>query len=223
VSISRVSSATNNGTTITLGTHAKGDLILFFAGQFVSSGVLPALPSGVVELSFFNTGTRNIRFGFVVAGSSSESTGTTGWTSANNVTALVYRSSTGTLFPTRLSLNSNASGLTAGYTSQTAGTFKTNAADLWLVGYHGNSSASNSLDTLAPSGMTNILGSTGTGFGIALHDTNATRTTSWPTTNVTVANSVSYLTSVIEIAEFDPQISSAGGVRMVNIRGGADQ
>lgn len=224
MAISRISSATNNGTTITLGTHAKGDLILFFAYNNANQNI-PTLPASVIDLhSISFTTAHSRRIGFVIARSSSETFGTTGWTNASNVTAIVYRAGSGlALVPTFISANgSSTSQTTHNFAAQVANTYKTNNSDLWLVGFHSNKSAINSLSTLAPTGMTNVINSIGTGFEVAAHDTNATRTTAWTSTNVTVANSTPYGTNVIELFEFDPQLS-ASGFRPVNIRGGADQ
>ena len=213
MAISRISSATNNGTTITLGTHAKGDLILFFAYNN-ANGTIPTLPASVIDLQSHFIGTAwGRRTGFVIARSSNESIGTSGWTNASNVTAIVYRAGSGlVLVPTFLSFTgASASQTTHNFPAQGANTYKTNNSDLWLVGFHSNKNASNSLSTLAPTGMTNVINSIGTGFEVAVHDTNATRTTAWPSTNVTVTNSTPYSTQVVELLEFDPQLASGGG------------
>lgn len=224
MAISRISSATNNGTTITLGTHAKGDLILFFAWNNANA-TLPALPASVIEIhNAAGTAVWGRRTGFVVARSSSESIGTSGWTNASNVTAIVYRAGSGlVLVPSHISSNASSSSVTThNYAAQALNTYRTNNSDLWLVGFHGNKNASNSLSTLAPTGMTNVVNSIGTGFETAVHDTNASRTTAWLSTNVTVANATTYSTHIVELFELDPQLS-ASGFRPVNIRGGADQ
>jgi hypothetical protein len=210
VSISRISSATNNGTTVTLGTHAKGDLILYLAYN-QGSGVIPTLPTGVLGLYSRSSSSGSQRIGYYIADSASETVGTTGWTNADNVTSLVYRGgSSSIVVPSFLSVGSGTS-TTISYTAQVAGTLKENAADLWLAGYCMNNSVLNNLSSLAPSGMSSINNSVGTNFEVATYDTNATRTTVWPTTNVTAANSATYFTIVIELLELDHRVAGGGG------------
>lgn len=224
MTISRISSATNNGTTITLGAHAKGDLILYVAyNDGAGTPPIPTLPASVLGLYTRSASGGSQRFGYYIADSSSESVGTTGWTNADNVTAVVYRGGSGSIVvPTFLSVGS-ATSATVNYTAQTAGTFKDQALDLWLFGYLANRSTANNLASNSPSGMSNINNSVGTGFEVATYDTNATRTTIWPLTSVTLANSAAYFAFVLELLEIDTKIASGGGFRPVNIRGGADQ
>jgi len=49
MAISRISSATNNGTIVTLGDHAKGDTIVYIAYN-EASGTIPTLPANVLGL-----------------------------------------------------------------------------------------------------------------------------------------------------------------------------
>jgi hypothetical protein len=211
MAISRVSSATNNGTGVTLGTHAKGDLILYLAYN-QGSGVIPALPTNVLGLYNRSSSSGSQRIGYYLADSASETVGTTGWTNADNVTALVYRGgSSSIVVPSFLSVGSGTS-TTITYTAQVAGTLKENAFDLWLVGYGMNNSVLNNLSSLAPSGMSSVNNSVGTNFEVATYDTNATRTTVWPSTNVTAANSATYFTIVIELLELDHKTTSGGGL-----------
>jgi hypothetical protein len=211
MAISRISSATNNGTTVALGTHAKGDLILYLAYN-QGSGVIPTLPTGVLGLYSRSSSSGSQRIGYYIAGSSSETVGTTGWTNADNATALVYSGDSGSVVvPSFLSVGSGTS-TTITYTAQVAGTLQENAADLWLVGYGMNNSVLNNLSSLAPSGMSSINNSVGTNFEVATYDTNATRTTVWPSTNVTAANSATYFTIILELLELDHKTTSGGGL-----------
>jgi len=222
MTILRISSATNNGTIVTLGDHAKGDTIVYIAYN-EASGTIPTLPANVLGLYTRSSAGGSQRFGYYIADSSSESVGTTGWTNADNVTAIVYRGgSSSIVVPTFLSVGSVTSA-TVTYPAQTAGTFKDQALDLWLFGYLVSRNTSNNLASNSPTGMSNINNSIGTGFEVATYDTNATRTTIWPSTNVTLANSAAYFAFVFELLEIDTKIASGGGFRPVNIRGGADQ
>jgi hypothetical protein len=211
VAISRISSATNNGTGVTLGAHAKGNLILYLAYN-QGSGVIPTLPTGVLGLYNRASSSGSQRIGYYIADSASETVGTTGWTNADNVTALVYSGgSSSIVVPSFLSVGSGTSA-TITYTAQVAGTLKENAADLWLVGYGMNNSVLNNLSSLAPSVMSSVNNSVGTNFEVATYDTNATRTTAWPSTNVTAANSATYFTIVLELLELDHKTTTGGGL-----------
>jgi hypothetical protein len=211
VAISRISSATNNGTGVTLGAHAKGNLILYLAYN-QGSGVIPTLPTGVLGLYNRASSSGSQRIGYYIANSSSETVGTTGWTNADNVTALAYSGgSSSIVVPSFLSVGSGTS-TTITYTAQVAGTLKENAADLWLAGFAMNNSVLNNLSSLAPSGMSSVNNSVGTNFEVATYDTNATRTTAWPSTNVTAANSATYFTIVLELLELDHKTTTGGGL-----------
>ena len=212
MAISRISSATNNGTTVTLGTHAKGDLILYIA-YFAGLGV-PALPAGVLGLQTRSNSGGSHRIGYYIADSASETVGTTGWTNAQNVTAIVYRGGTSSIVvPTILSQN-GSSGTVINYAAQstiTSPALKESSSDLWLVGVAATRATANNLSGLAPSGMTFVNNSIGASFEVASYDTNSTRTTIWPSTNVTQASSVVWATFVLELLEIDHKITGGGG------------
>jgi hypothetical protein len=210
MAISRISSATNNGTTVTLGTHAKGDLILYLAYN-QGSGVIPTLPAGVLGLYNRSSSAGSQRIGYYIADSSSETVGTTGWTNADNVTALVYRGGSSSIVALSFLSLGSATSTTITYAAQGAGTLKENATDLWLAGYGISNSVLNNLSSLAPSGMSSINNSVGANFEVGTYDTNATRTTAWPATNVTAANSAVYFTIVIELLELDHRVTGGGG------------
>jgi hypothetical protein len=219
MAISRISSATNNGTTVTLGTHAKGDLILYLAYN-QGAAVIPTLPTGVLGLYSRSSSSGSQRIGYYLADSSSETVGTTGWTNADNVTSLVYRGgSSSIVVPSFLSIAS-ATSTTMTYAAQVAGTLKENAADLWLVAYGMNNSVLNNLSSLAPSGMSSINNSVGANFEVATYDTDATRTTAWPTTTVTPANSATHFAIVLELLEIDHKTTSGGGLILARAMNG---
>jgi hypothetical protein len=211
MTISRISSATNNGTGVTLGTHAKGDLILYLAYNF-NSATIPTLPVSVTSIYTRSGSSGAHRIGYYIADSSSETVGTTGWTNADNVTAIVYRaSSTSVVVPSFISA-STANSTTMTYAVQVAGTFKENATDIWYLGYCMFNSATNSLATLAPAGMTNVNNSVGAGFEVAVHDTNATRASIWAQQTVTGTVFAIHFETVIELLEVDHQATTGGGL-----------
>lgn len=212
MAISRVSFSTNNGTGVTLGTHVKGDLILYSA-YFAGAGI-PSLPPGVLGLYTRANSGGSHRLGYYIAESASETTGTSGWTGASNVTAIAYRGGPrSVVIPTLLSQN-GSSGTVISYAAQAAITspvFKESALDLWLVGLAATRATGNNLLGLAPSGMTFINNSIGASFEVASYDTNSTRSAIWPATNVTQATSVVWATFVLELLEIDHKTTSGGG------------
>lgn len=211
MTISRISSATNNGTSVTLGTHAEGDLILYLAYN-QGSLTIPTLPANVLGLYSRSGSAGSQRIGYYIAESSAETVGTTGWAFADNVTALVYRGgSSSIVVPSFLSIGT-ATSATINYPAQVAGTLKEQALDLWLAGFCMSNSTANSLSTIPPSGMTSINNSVGSNFEVATYDTNATRTTAWPSTNVTAANSAVYFAMVFELLELDHKVAGGGGL-----------
>ena len=217
MAISRISAATNNGTTVTLGTHAKGDLILYFAIDVTNPIVTPDLPSGVLGLTTRGSSGGTFRVGYYIADSSSETVGTTGWTNAQNVTAIVYRGGPSSIIvPTALSIN-GTSGTTIGYGAQPALTspvLKESALDYWVGAYVFSRSTLNNLASLVPSGMSYASNSimTSVNCEVANYDTNSTRTTAWPTTNVTQTFGVIWATLVFDLLELDHKITGGGGV-----------
>ena len=210
MAISRISAATNNGTTVTLGSHAKGDTIIYLAYN-QGSVTIPTLPSNALGLYSRSSSAGSQRISYYVAGSAAETVGTTGHANADNVTALIYRGgSSSIVVPSFLSIGS-ATSTTINYPAQVAGTLKEQALDLWLAGYCISNSTANSLSAIPPSGMTSINNSVGANFEIATYDTNATRTTAWPSTNVTAANSAAYFAMVFELLELDHKVTGGGG------------
>ena len=57
---------------------------------------------------------------------------------------------------------------------------------------------------------------------LAVHDTDA-QVSSWSTTTAATASPIDSLSMTIELIDTGVAKSSGGGVRQVNIRGGADQ
>jgi len=221
MAISRISSATNNGTTVTIGTHAANDLIIICAYND-GANTLPTLPSGWFGLIGTSGSSTAVTIGWKLAASASETSGT--WTNADGLIAVVYRSATGKMnIPKVLSSNS-ATSATQTFGAQISGTFDENASDLWLAAFITNRNSSNALDTTVPTGFSNVTSTTDSStWQIALHDTNATRTTAWTSTNITVTTSNFYRTVTMALLEIAHPSTSSSSYRPVNIRGGADQ
>lgn len=221
MAISRISSASNNSTSVTIGTHDANDLILIMAFNDGSS-TAPTLASGWINVR--NTGGNNTGYvlAYKIATSNAETSGT--WTNADVVVAIVYRGGTNCLvIPAWLSDNTFASGTTITLAAQPAGTFPTNISDFGVLGFCQSRSASNSLATNVFSGMTNIGSATdGSVWELAWHD-QLPRTTAWPSTSITVANSAAHRAILFGLYEITYPSAGSSGFRPVNIRGGADQ
>lgn len=223
MAISRVSSATNNGTTITLGSHAKSDLILYVA---VNDGsTLATLPQEVIFLCSRSESGSSIRVGYYHADSSSETVGTTGWTNADNVTAIVYRGASGSIIqPAYVSTggasNSNIITFAAQNPQTLLNTFPTNTIDLWRVGVAFQIATGNNLGGNPPSGMTNVISSVTATANVAIHDSNSTITTAWTATTVTVTTAARSQTFVLELQELETKISGSGLILSRAMTGG---
>lgn len=202
MTISRISSATNAGDTVTIGTHASGDLIVVFAYNDGAT-TAPSLPSGWLNINNGTGATSGTRIGYKVAQSSSETSGT--WTNADGLIAIVYRSDAGLVIPTYASFNS-ATSATVNYTSFGV-SFNRENVDQWMVGLASQRVDTNTLET-PPTGLTNITSLTGTGWEMAAHDSNADAN-SFTSANVTVTTSAAWRTIVFSI--FEQPYPSGGG------------
>jgi hypothetical protein len=223
MAISRISSADSSNTTVAIGTHAKGDLILMFAYRDNSTSAI-TLPAGWVSQHQSGSASHYAIAAWKLAETASETSGT--WTNASHLVCIVLRGGSGSIvLPRFMTVGTSTGATTHSFSAQTVNTFPTNSTDYALIGWHANRSSANSLEIKAPTGMTNISSATdGSNWQVAWHEQLA-RTTVWTTTNVTVANSVAYRTYVIDVVEVPFNYSSGGSssFRPVNIRGGADQ
>lgn len=217
MTISRISSATNAGDTITIGTHASGDLILVFAYND-GANTAPSIPGTWLNINNGTGSTSGTRIGYKVAQSSSETSGT--WTNADGLIAVVYRSDVGLVIPTLAGFNAGTSA-SVSYTAF-GSSFNRENADQWMVGFGSQRSDTNALET-APTGLTNVTSLTGTGWEMVAHDSNADAN-SFATASTTVVTSAAWRTVVFTVYEQTyPTGGGSASARQVNIRGGADQ
>jgi hypothetical protein len=220
VTISIVGSATNLGNTITMPTHAAGDLLVLFAYNDGASTAV-TLPTGWVERTGLALGgVGYIRIGYKYAQSSAETSGT--WTNADHIFAISMRGGSNTLLFPNFVVSNTGTSATINYSAQTTGTFQTNAEDQALLSWVASRNSSNTLT--APTGMTAEQSATDSANFVAQMCRQLARTTIWPSTNVTVTNSALYRTVMLSVVESTVHgVSGGGSVRQVNIRGGADQ
>ena len=189
-------SDTANSTTITMPSHAAGDLLLFFAYRD-NSATVPTIPSGWITRVSLSQSVGSLAIAYKHAQSNAETSGT--WTNATQIFASVWRGDPNTLiFPNYISSN-NATSTTINYLSQTANTFQTNASDQALVGWVANRNSANTLSS--PSGMTLAQSATDGSAWQTRLDYQLNRTTIWPTTNVIVANLALYRTLIFGLVE----------------------
>jgi hypothetical protein len=211
----------NTGNTLTMPTHATGDLLLAFATRD-NSTVAPTLPTGWTALFSIGSGTGAVLIAYKYAQSNAETFGT--WTNASHVAVTVWYGAANTIvWPWLLSTNTATSG-TMTWLAQTTGTFRTSSEDNVLVAWGHNRSSTNNL-ALTLGALTNLFAEgDGSTYQVCVKYQLA-RTTAWSATSLGLAASVFYRTAMLCLTEQAVYGSTGGGgsVRQVNIRGGADQ
>jgi hypothetical protein len=209
VAISRISSATNNGTTVTIGTHAANDLIVILAYRDNNNSG-PTLPSGWYGIFSGGGNSTGMTVGWKRATTASETSGT--WANATSLHAIVYRPGADKIIVPKYYSNAGASSVSVQVAAQPFGTFESNSDDLWLIAFIAQRNSSNSLETATWTGLTNVTSSTdGSVWQAVVNDTNATRTTAWGSQTATVTNSASWQTRLIGLQEVPTQSASGGG------------
>ena len=220
MSISLVSNAQALSDTLTMPTHATGDLILGI-GTNDNAATVPTKPAGWTALLSIGAGTSAIGVYYKYAQSNAENFGT--WTNSDHVSVTVWRGSANTIvWPWLISTNTGTSA-NMNWLAQTAGTFRTDSEDNVLLAYGHNRSSTNNLgQTLGA--MTNLFAQgDGVNYQVCAKYQLA-RTSIWANTQLTLAASVVFRTVMLGLTEQTGYGFSGGGsARMVNINGGADQ
>jgi hypothetical protein len=186
--------------------HAAGHLLLCLAYNDGASTAV-TLPSGWVErYGIAVGGVGYIRIGYKYAQSSSETSGT--WTNADQMFMLSLTAGANTLiFPNFISTNTGTSA-TVNFAAQTASTFQTGAADQALVSWVVSRNSTNTLT--APSGLTAEQSATDSANFVSQVCFQASRTTIWASTNITVATSALYRSVMLSLVE-SPMYGASGG------------
>ena len=209
MAISRVSSATANTTSVSIGTHAAGDTIII-AGYRDGNNAGPTIPTGWYQLFSGGGNSTGFSVAYKIATSSSETSGT--WTSATSLHAIVYRPATGKIIVPKYYSGASASSVSVNIAAQVVGTFESGSDDLWLLAFIAQRNSNNSLNTATWTGLTNVSSSTdGSSWQFVANDSNATRTTAWTSTTATVANSAAWQTRLLGLQEV-PHPATGGGV-----------
>jgi hypothetical protein len=221
MAISYIGAASAASASLSMPTHQAGDLLIACIYRD-NSATLPSRVSGWSAIGTSGASGNAIFIATKTAQSSVETFGT--WTNATHVICAVYRSTIGKM----LEVNNFASG---GGTAGSGGNIaysvinlNSEITDKWFVAGAGHRSNNTDIE-VQPSGMTNRSSVTGLSTGeLAWHDTDG-NTASWSLTNytLTAGTSSGYRSIVAELVETAVVYGSSSGVRLPNIRGGADQ
>lgn len=192
------------GNTVAIGAHQADYLIVVWAFN-ASSTTVPTTPAGLgysvltspVNSSLAIAG----KLAYKVATSSSEVTGT--WTNATDIVVLVY----GGVDPLSPVTGTSASNRLVTPAATTDASYRTLAGDdfrgnSWFVGLVGSTATAAGLSIgTPPHGMVNRTLARDASTACAAHDTNGNRfpLQVWPTTSVTLNQTVKPLTVVFEI------------------------
>jgi hypothetical protein len=208
MAISFISAGADNSSTITLGTHQKGDLIIA-AGYRNANVNAPRTTERWHFIGDSGGASSSLTVAYLIAESSSETFGA--WTNntADHVLYSIYRSSK-IIIPQRV----NAAAVAAGFTTGTSTTANYAAANIgvsaWFLGIIGVRLNSNNAET-APAGMTNRTSTAGGSAGeFALHDTNEA-VSSWSATEFTLSTSDTWRTAVFALRETNIDVAGGGG------------
>lgn len=208
MTISIVGSTSELASSITtMPTHSAGNLLLCLAYNDGASTAV-TLPSGWIDRYFAALGSAGyLRVGYKYAQSSSETSGT--WTNADQLFMLSISAGANTLvYPNYVSTNTGTSA-TINFAAQVAGTFQSGAADQALVSWAASRNSGNTLT--APSGLTVEQSATDSANFVSQVCFQASRTTAWASTNITVATSALYRSLMLSLVESPIYGASGGG------------
>jgi hypothetical protein len=221
MTVSFISSAGAEATTLTLPSHQAGDLIVMLAMRYssVSGGTIPT------DWNYRYLSQRNGSFVAItcgvfcrIAASSAETSGT--WTNWTHLLACVYRDDVDYLFLGSPVYN-RGTGTSVSYSAKTASANSNSAGALggamavatgWVIGLGATHLNASGIDT-PPSGMTHRGMTTGATNGrIAVADTNAA-VASYAGGSTTIASSADWWTNTVEIIDTGtPKTAASGGL-----------
>jgi hypothetical protein len=180
--ISQITAGSAQASSVAIGAHNSGDLILLFCHRDGST-TAPTLPTGYTSIASGGANTNSNNLGFRVADGTETTTGTC--TNATSVAFSIYRGWT--------AIGTNVQNTAASATiTYSALTFQVANGTSWAVGFAGHRTATNVGQ--APAGMT--LRSSAT--DIAVSDT-AAGVTGWSAASVTVNASSGWRSVVVEV------------------------
>lgn len=167
--ISRISSASAEANSVTLGTHAKGDVIIICAVRDGST-TNPTIPAGWTNITNTSDGTlMSISVGWKIATSAADVSGT--WTNATGVMCHVYRGAD-QIKPFG-AITFNASSATTVTYGATTGATKVRMNNQWMVAFAICTGVdTTTLNTAPNGGYTNVINALGATQDMVSFDTN---------------------------------------------------
>lgn len=193
---------------VAVPSHLVRDTIMIHAMNHAST-TLPVKP----DASWITSYSASIAGGSVLvaykhAQSNAETSGT--WTNADHLFVTVWRGGTNTIVVPEFISTQTGTSVTIAYPAQTAGTVKTDAANMALLAYVLNSNTANTL--LAPGATTDLQSATDSSTWQAKQYYQLSRTATWASTNVTQATSAFYRSLMLTLIESDLYGISSGGI-----------
>lgn len=197
MSISLRTSASAFSTTLTMPTHATGDLVLGF-GTRDNNATAPTLPPGWDILLSTGSGTGAVLIAYKYAQSNAETFGT--WANASHVAVTCWYGSANTIvWPWLLSTNSATSG-TMSWLAQPTGTFRTGTEDNAFIAWGHNRSSTNNLAQTLGALVNTLTEGDGVNYQVCLKH-QLGRTTAWASTSLGLATSVFFRNAMICVTE----------------------
>lgn len=210
--ISRVSSGSGSGTSISLGSHQAGDVIFFWAYRN-DSATPPSLPAGWTSITSVGASVHSGIMGYKVCASGSETSGT--WTNATSVAYAIYRNVDNT---TPYSHPSGQSGTGTSVSWSGIAPSIDNPGRDWVFTTFGATSDVGNMDTHAPTACTLITDYSAAGTEEnTIYDTN-TPVSSYSFNSKTADASITWLTKTVAIRAV-PTGTSANSSRAAEVTG----
>lgn len=206
MAINFISAVSSLSTSVILGSHQKGDILI--ASALRTNNVTASLPAGWVGISSAGTSNLSMRLGFRVAQSNSESSGT--WTNATGLSIIILRPTTGTIAVPGASSQSAATSTSVTYVAVAGIAAADNYLDQTYVAFGSTLLDTNAIET-APTGMTFLEKSSQSGLAFASFRLTANAFGNWTTQTVTLP-SAAWRTGIVRIAEYPfPAFGDGGG------------
>lgn len=203
-------------TTITIPTHAKGDLIVIAAARG-DSGALATIPAGwlVANARSLNSPTKSFVLAYKVAASAAETSGT--WTNAQLLACGVWSDTTVYTLAGNASNANGAANATVNYaaivaaSATSAGAIRMQSASAVIIGAAFAKQINSGIES-PPSGMALVANGQGASANqIAIHETTAA-VSSYNSTNVAVGSNIDWMTLSVERIDTGYAEAAGGGM-----------
>lgn len=226
MTIAYQSSASAEATSLTLPSHQAGDILLMVA--YKSTNNPATIPSGWMAIANANfvSIAGNSLFAFKVAQTNSETSGT--WTGAELLVCAVYRPTSNYHMANVAAINRIATSVQVNLTQKSSynlvnsSEFNLQASASVVVGIITTDDITAGIDG-ARTSLTLRASHAGTSVGkIAIYDT-STATSSFAFNSAFLGSAINTVNATVELLDIGITQTAGGGVRIPNIRGGADQ